>query len=164
MDEIKKLYNEYYTQVFNFIYRMSRDYYLSEDIAQETFLKATLHIGKFDGKCKISSWLCQIAKNLYLDHLRKNKKYNYTELNEQIESASGVEKDKEWALSICEKIHSLEEPYKEVFMMHHFGDIPLNSLAKMFGKSESWARVTYYRAKEKIRNMLEEEDRHEESM
>ena len=53
-------------------------------------------------------------------------------------------------------LHELEEPYKEVFMLHALGDIPLTRISQLFGKSDSWARVTYYRAKAIITSKLEE--------
>ena len=66
--------------------------------------------------------------------------------------------DRETANQILRHLHQLEEPYKEVFLLHALGDIPLVQISRLFGKSDSWARVTYYRAKTMIQKRMEGEN------
>ena len=109
-------------------------------------------------------WLCQIAKNTLYDHLKKQKKYlPNEEALEQTESESGgnfEEKlaQKSEAMEIHKVLHGIQEPYKEVFSLRTFGELSFREIGMIFGKSENWARVTYYRARVKIREELEHED------
>lgn len=109
---------------------------------------------------KISVWLCQIAKNLYLEWMKKNKRIvpidESIDLYDSGRDIAAELADKDIADRILQHLHELEEPYKEVFTLHALGDIPLKRISQLFGKSDSWARVTYYRAKAMITAKLEE--------
>ena len=65
--------------------------------------------------------------------------------------------DKEQAIAIHKLLHKLEEPYKEVFHLRTFGELSFKEIGEVFGKTESWSRVTYYRAKMKIIENLNKE-------
>ena len=121
-------------------------------------LRAILNIGSFRGDCKLSVWLCQIGKNLYFEWQKKSKRT--IPLDESLEHCAGGDMasdlaEKDLADRILRQLHGLEEPYKEVFTLHALGDVPLTRISRLFGKSDSWARVTYYRAKAMIRAKLE---------
>lgn len=122
--------------------------------------RAIMNIGSFRGDCKISVWLCQIAKNLYYDWEKKNKQtMPINESTLQYDSGRDIAAElanKDLANKILQHLHELDEPYKEVFTLHALGDIPLTQISKVFGKSDSWSRVTYYRAKAMIISKLEE--------
>ena len=64
--------------------------------------------------------------------------------------------DEEFAFRIHQVLHKLEEPYKEVFSLRIFGELSFQKIGLIFGKTESWARVTYHRGKIKIQERLEE--------
>jgi len=134
---------------------MDRD--LSEELTQETFYKALRRIDEFDGKCKMSTWLCQIAKNAYFSYYRKeNRKH---EIAPEKPTESSVEIGDELikahnTVSLHRIIRTLEEPYKEVFYLRFFAELSYHQISDILGKSESWARVTFYRAKEKIRTIF----------
>ena len=134
--DFDKLYSEYFQVVYKFILKLSADHELSEDITQETFIKAIKNIKSFKGECKISVWLCQIAKNIYFSHTKKNarlKTVPIDEINGQAEEPDFT--SKELLLEIHRLLHSLPEPYKEVFTLKTFADLSLAEISQLFGKS-----------------------------
>ena len=153
--DIEKLYQEYFSVVYKYILSLSRDPLTAEEITQETFFKAMKKIGSFRGDCSIRVWLCQIAKNLYYDQLKKQSRFE--ELPEEYgESIASPENDmvRETDRKVINKIlHSLKEPYKEVFTLRTYGELSFSEIAELFQKTTSWARVTYHRA----RIMIKEE-------
>ena len=154
--DFDKIYAEYFSEVYKFVFSLCKNTTLAEEITQETFFKALKGIGNFRGECKISVWLCQIAKNTYFSHLNKNR--NNTDFPLEITvSDEDIEQqfiDKETALEIHKILHNLKEPYKEVFWLRAFGDLSFSQIGVVFDKTESWARVTYYRAKLMIKENL----------
>lgn len=128
----------------------------AEEFTQETFCKAIEKIDTFEGNSKISSWLCQIAKNLWFNELKKQKKNQ--ELKEDVEfvddSFNLEEKiiSDEDRLSLYKKIHNLDNITKEVIILRINGELSFKEIGLIFSKTENWARVTYYRGKEKIKN------------
>ena len=102
---------------------------------------------------KASVWLCQIAKNTYYAWYNEHKKIDSlenTEAQNDLESIEDSFIQKELSQKALSCFHELEEPYKEVFMLSVFGGFSLKDISSIFRKSESWARVTLYRAKQKL--------------
>lgn len=161
---IEELYRTYFDIVYRYIRSVSQDGSLAEEVTQETFFKALKKADQFRGDCDVRVWLCQIAKNTLYDHLKKQKKQLLgDEKLEKTESAGGElleEKlaQRSQAMEIHKILHRLSEPYKEVFSLRTFGELTFREIGMLFGKSENWARVTYYRARVKIREELEYED------
>lgn len=161
---IEELYRTYFDIVYRYIRSISQDGSLAEEVTQETFFKALKKADQFRGDCDVRVWLCQIAKNTLYDHLKKQKKQLLgDEKLEKAESAGGElleEKlaQRSQAMEIHKVLHRLSEPYKEVFSLRTFGELTFREIGMLFGKSENWARVTYYRARVKIREELEYED------
>ena len=161
---IEELYRTYFDIVYRYIRSISQDGALAEEVTQETFFKALKKADQFRGDCDVRVWLCQIAKNTLYDHLKKQKKQLLgDEKLEKAESAGGElleEKvaQRSQAMEIHKVLHRLSEPYKEVFSLRTFGELTFREIGMLFGKSENWARVTYYRARVKIREELEYED------
>lgn len=161
---IEELYRTYFDIVYRYIRSISQDGSLAEEVTQETFFKALKKADQFRGDCDVRVWLCQIAKNTLYDHLKKQKKQLLgDEKLEKTESAGGElleEKlaQRSQAMEIHKVLHRLSEPYKEVFSLRTFGELTFREIGMLFGKSENWARVTYYRARVKIREELEYED------
>uniref|UniRef100_UPI004055FB3C RNA polymerase sigma factor n=1 Tax=Agathobacter sp. TaxID=2021311 RepID=UPI004055FB3C len=157
MKEFEKIYSEYYDTVFQYVLSLCRNEHQAEEITQEAFFKALKSIDTFRGECKLSVWLCQIAKNtFYTVSKRQQRQADYP--LEMVQSEGSLEKrlaDKEDALRIHRLLHSLDEPYKEVFWMRTFGELSFKEIGVLFGKTESWARVTYHRAKMKIKEGIE---------
>ena len=159
---IEELYRTYFDIVYRYIRSISQDGSLAEEVTQETFFKALKKADQFRGDCDVRVWLCQIAKNTLYDHLKKQKKQLLgDERLEEAESADGElleEKlaQRSQAMEIHKVLHRLSEPYKEVISLRTFGELTFREIGMLFGKSENWARVTYYRARVKIREELEQ--------
>ena len=153
-DEIYKLYAK---EVYLFLLQLSKNHDIAEDLMQTTFLKAIEGLDTFKKQCKISTWLCQIAKNEYLNYIKK-KEYQNLPLEQVLEPwKDDVEEQvllKEHSREIHKILHSMDEPYKEIFMLRVFGELSFKEIGELFQKTDLWARVTYRRAKEKIKKKL----------
>ena len=162
MLNIQEVYEQYFTVVYRYLLSLSHNTHIAEELTQETFFKALKKVDDFRGDCDLRVWLCQISKNTYYDYLKKNKKYAPESQDEKEESfLSDLLQnfsDKETALQVHKVLHRLSEPYKEVFSLRVFGELSFAEISSLFGKSESWARVTYHRACKKIREELSHED------
>ena len=156
MEDIELIFSKYYKYVKHYALSLCYDETLAEDITQETFYKAFKNIDKFKNECRIETWLCRIAHNEFVSLKRKKKTENiddYTTLasfDNIVENAD----DKDCARKILEISTELSSPYKEVFYMKALGELPFSVIAEVFGKTESWARVTYHRARAKISERL----------
>ena len=151
MPEFQEVYEIYFRDVYKYVLALCRDEHMAEEVTQETFFKALKSIGSFRGQCKLYVWLCQIAKHTYFSMTAKNR--NAPEVFPE-EAEDALEKAlmaKESAFEIHKLLHDLEEPYKEVFSLRVFGELSFKQIGQLFGKTESWARVTYHRARLKIR-------------
>lgn len=155
MQDFAQLYAQYYMRVYKFVLSMCRDPALAEEITQDSFFKAYQNIDRFKGECSISSWLCQIAKNSYYSHLKRSRKRQPLPSGDTSIDVEARLLEKEAAYGVHKTLHKLREPYKEVFWLKAFGELSFREIGELFDKSESWARVTYYRAKIKIREELE---------
>lgn len=134
---------------------------LAEEITQNTFFKAMTTKKSFEKKSGELTWLCSIAKHLAIDEFRKNQKVE--ELDETYQQSSKEDladsiADTESALQIHLILHQLSEPYKEVFQLRVFGELPFSQIGFIFGKTENWARVTYHRARLKIQERMEKHE------
>ena len=157
--DFTRLYQEHFQDVYRFLLSLSRDEAIAEEMTQETFCKAFQHIDGFRGQCKLKVWLCQIAKNTYFSYTQKEKRRRSFSLLEQQTAVENVEEyvlQAESLLTLHQALHLLNEPYKEVFTLRVFGELPFSQISGLFGKTESWARGTFYRAKQKIQQRLEE--------
>lgn len=156
-DVFEKMFEAYYLRVYSFVLTLSSDTHLAEEITQETFFRAlTAQKAAFKGQSDEVTWLCAIAKNLYMDELRRQKK-RADEVPET-DSGTNLEKavtDKEMSFHIHRILHSIEEPYREVFELRVFGELSFKEIGMIFQKTENWARVTYHRARLKIQERME---------
>ena len=155
MTEFREIYDTYGKPVYRFLLRLSGDPDQAEELLQETFYQALVHIGKFEGRSSLYTWLCQIGKNAWLAECRRRSRMDDTPWeNLRIPDRSLTPEEKvirnENLRRIRQAILHLEDPYKEVFILHVFGELKLREIAQANGKSESWARVTYYRARSQI--------------
>ncbi len=153
----QEVYNLYFRDVFRYALSLCRNETLAEEITQETFYKALEKLDSFDGKCKVSVWLCQIAKNTYISMCRKDKHIDVETDTAIVSSNGSIEEkfcDRETAFAIHKVLHALEEPYKEVFSLRTLGELSFKQIAELFGRTETWARVTYHRARLKIKEEL----------
>jgi RNA polymerase sigma-70 factor (ECF subfamily) len=149
-----EVYDRYFDDVYRYVFALSRNDSIAEEITQETFFRALKKIENFRGECKLRVWLCQIAKNIYYSYCEKQKKRISEENIYDITDGISVEEKflyRETAFVIHKKLHSLAEPYKEVFSLRVFGELPFYDIGELFEKNENWARVTFYRAKLKLK-------------
>ena len=148
--DYNQIYEQHANEVYRFLLRLTGDEYLAEDFTQDCFLKAYKNLNKYNGNCKFSVWLCQIAKNSYFDYCKKKSNLP---LDENIIDLYNIEDNlckKETSAEIHKILHSLEEPYKEVFTLKVFSELSYKDISDLFGKSENWSRVVFFRAKTKI--------------
>ncbi len=161
VDGFEEIYEAHFRQVYRFALSLSRNELLAEEITQRAFWKAYRAYGKFEGRANVATWLCRIAKNEYLLLLRKRKR-EASEEQLRDTAAPGVpgedEEDRQSARLLQHIVHGLEEPYKEVFLLRVYGEFPFARIAQLFGKSESWARVTFFRAKVRILEQVKKEE------
>ena len=158
--DYEKLYKAYYLQVYSYTISLAKNREIAEEITQNTFFKAMTAKRTYEGKASELTWLCSIAKNLAMDECRKNSKYAELdeEMLEQPDNMTKAVEDKDTALRIHLVLHELEEPYKEVFQLRVFGELPFAQIGMIFGKTENWARVTYHRARLKIKERMDKNE------
>lgn len=162
MDEdFNEIYRLYAKAVYRYIYSLCRDKTLAEDILQNTMLKAFDNIGKFNGESSVKTWLCSIARNEYFDHLKKadNKNVPLDENTFSVtDNAEEMAISNLSAMEILKLVHELKEPFREIFTLRFYGELKFSEIGEVFGKSENWARVNFFRAREKLAEMLEREE------
>jgi RNA polymerase sigma-70 factor (ECF subfamily) len=155
----EKLYDTYYMRIYSFAMTMSGDSSLSEEIAQETFYRVLVaEKSAFRGESDEFTWLCSIARNLFLDEMRKRKRFS--EMAEEMDSGVNIEAalaNRELSFRIHTILHKLEEPYREVFNLRVFGELSFREIGQIFEKTETWARVTFHRARLKIQERMDED-------
>ncbi len=162
MKDFEKIYETYFSDVFLYIRRLSGSEHIAEEITSETFFKALRSIDKFRGDCDIRVWLCQIAKNSYYTYLKKRKRtksLDEVELGGALDNSTAEDIAKREEVREIHKIlHTMKEPYKEVFTWRVFAELSFKEIGQIFHKTENWACVTYHRARAMIRQKMEEND------
>ncbi len=157
----EKLYEALYMKVFSYVMTLAKDRNDAEEITQETFFRAISTEKSFKGESECFTWLCAIAKNIFIDEKRRSARLD-DELSEEFpEQDKGFEEklaDRATSLRIHSILHNLEEPYKEVFQLRIFGELSFAEIGSIFGKTETWARVTYHRARVKIKERMDENE------
>lgn len=160
--EFEQIYNAYFNHVYLYIRKLSGNEQIAEEITSETFFKAMRSIDNFRNDCDFRVWLCQIAKNTYYSYLKKQKRINSVEdleLENIIDPHSLIDEKiitQEQTIEIRKLLHTIPEPYKEVFMWRVFADLNFKQIGQIFEKSDNWACVTYHRARAMIKNRLED--------
>jgi len=157
VESMETIYAQYWPLVYRFLLGLCRSEHLAEELCQETFFKAMKHAGSFDESRKLTTWLCQIAKNTYYDHCRKQARRQRISGQEFREEPvqPGPEQSletEEQQLKLLKKIHALPETAREVVYLRVFGGLGFAQIARVTGRTENWTRVTFYRAKQKLQN------------
>lgn len=157
--QFEEIYERYFRDVYRFVLSLTQDGPLAEELTQETFFKALKALNRFDGSKDIRAWLFTIARNAYYSHCRTLKRtISQEELAQDLPDTVRIEErmmDEEHAFAIHQFLHAMPEPYKEVFSLRVFGELPYEKIGRLFGKSAGWARVTFYRAKTRIAEHVE---------
>ncbi|MBD8035896.1 sigma-70 family RNA polymerase sigma factor [Solibacillus sp. A46] len=160
MEDLSEIYKSYANEVKLFLLCLTSSEDLAEELTQETFYQAVKSIHRYNGECKISVWLCQIAKHSYFDYLKKAKHRNHTSIDYLIKTGVDIRSKedlpdiamiKESTLrEIHQEIRQLQQPYSEIFLLRITMNLSFKEIGDIYEKSENWARVTYYRAKCKL--------------
>lgn len=157
MKDLEEFYNAHYSGLYAYCVTLTRNRADAEDLAAETMYRAIRHADKFRGDCKVGTWLCAIARNLFLTQEKKRKRPPpLPESPEELFAGDDRENVKEIVLLM----NALEEPYRGVFLLRTIGQAEYGEIARVYEKSKSWARVTFHRARLKIIEKMEE-SRHE---
>lgn len=159
LQPFEQVYAQYYSIVFRYMLSLSGDISIAEDITQEAFIKAMSHMDQFDGKCQLYVWICQIAKNTYFSFLRKHEKQmREKHFFPQFHDPEEQYLQKETISRIYSQMKLLPEPYSEVFSLRVLGELSFSQIGSIYGKTDSWARLIFFRAKQKLRENIDESD------
>ena len=155
----ERLYNAYYMRVFSYVMTLSGDRHTAEEITQEAFFRAFSKSAEFRNESDEVTWLCAIAKNCFMDETRRRNKTGPIpeELPSSGKSIEQQVTDKDSSFRIHAVLHTMEEPYREVFELRIFGELSFSQIGTIFGKTENWARVTYHRARLKLQERMDEQ-------
>lgn len=157
MQNMEQIYEEYFETVNKYLFCLTHNSDISEELTQETFYRAVKKIDTYKGECKISVWLCQIAKNLWFDQCRKNKKN--INFEEELLNQTNIDTTEEMVISNDEKLYlykkmqSLDEKTREVMYLRITGELSFKEIGTILNKTENWARVTFYRGKSKLKEV-----------
>lgn len=158
-DEFEVLYNRYSAELYIYALSLCKDHHLSQDLVSETFFKALLSIENSQGYIKY--WLFRVCKNLYLDHLRKNKYLQDIEISIGKLSVEDNTLDKfilnEDRRKIYYEILKLQTSYKEIIILYYYCNFTLQEISSIVGISQGAARTLLFRARKKLKIVLEEE-------
>ncbi|MBR1823021.1 MAG: sigma-70 family RNA polymerase sigma factor [Ruminococcus sp.] len=158
--EFHEIYEKYNSDLYAFILKLCGNETLAKDILQDTMLRAMTNFDQYNGKCNIKTWLCTIAKNIYFDHLRKSENRNISLDSAENAAEDSFEQkitDSDTAIRIHHLLHELDEPYREVLLLRIFAELKFSDIGSVFGKSENWAGVTFYRGKQKLIELMKKE-------
>lgn len=158
MGDIERAYTLHAQDVYRYLLSLSHDEDLAEELTQETFFRAMRTIGNYDGSCKLSVWLCQIAKRLWYQWLDKHTRQKHVELTDDVQGDVSPEYATLFRMEkmdLYKAIHSLSEPMRELVHMRLTGEFSFAEIGDILGKNENWARTTFYRAKIKIIEKME---------
>ena len=155
----ERLYNAYYMRVFSYVMTLAGDRHTSEEITQEAFFRAFSKTADFRNESDEVTWLCAIAKNCFVDETRRRNKTGPIpgELPAAGKSIEQQVMDRDSSFRIHAVLHTMEEPYREVFELRIFGELSFSQIGTIFGKTENWARVTYHRARLKLQERMDEQ-------
>jgi RNA polymerase sigma-70 factor, ECF subfamily len=159
LEDFEELYRRHAKQLFRYLVCLSGDRQLAEELLQETFYQAINSIFRFKGNSKVSTWLYQIAKNVYLKHVSKVRKRQMASLDD-IENVASPELldvamiEEEQNSNLAAALNKLSDPFREIIFLHVFNELSFKEVGELFSRSEGWARTTFYRAKLQLKAML----------
>lgn len=159
---VDEIYSKHFRTVYKYLVYLTHDTELAEDLTQETFCKAIKNINSFRGDCKISVWLCEIAKNLWLNELKRTEKISSEDIQDNIDSLYNVEDEfinRQDMILFYKKLQEIKEPIKDILYLKLFSNLTFKEIGEIKGKSEVWARVNFYRGKQKVKELMENEER-----
>ena len=160
MQPMEEVYREHAQTVYRYLLSLTHDPSIAEELTQETFYQAVKGAARFDGRCKVSTWLCAIAKNQLSVYRRKHRVTE--ELEEGFVSDGSADGDllaSESRVELLRKLHALGEETREVIYLRVFGELSFREIGDILSRTENWARVTFYRGKEKLKKEMRSDER-----
>ena len=157
-EQFDEIYQAYFDPVYRYVLSLSGDTHVAEEVTQETFFKALRSLDRFRGDSSLKSWLCAIAKNIWISGQRKKKTQPIEQASMLPDPGIGPEERivrQDESMRVHRVLHCLDEPYREVFTLRALGQLSFRDIGELFGKSENWACVVYHRAKARLRNEME---------
>lgn len=162
MQSMEEIYQQHAQTVFKYLMTLSHDVYIAEELTQETFYQAIKSIGRFDQNCKVTTWLCAVARNQFLAYQRKHPDMEDVDALAQMDSSVPSAEQDVFAsvnrIEIMKRLHDCPEPYREIIYLRLFGNLSFREIGDVFGKTENWARVSFYRGKERLRKGIEQNE------
>ena len=162
MQSLEEIYQAHARTVFKYLMTLTSNEQLAEELTQETFYQAVRSIHRYDNSCKITTWLCAIAKKQYLNYMRKNSRITSLEEVERTDQEESSEEQYFASLTRVEllrQLHACPEPYREVLYLRIFGNLSFKEIGDVMDKTENWARVTFYRGKQKLKSEVEQHEK-----
>ncbi len=159
MLQMEEVYRDYARVVYRYLLTLTRDAHLAEELTQETFYRAVKNADGFDGSCKVTTWLCAIAKNALRSYRRSHPPT--AEQDETAACSEGADAAllaEEGRLQLLQKLHRLEDPTREVMYLRVFGQLSFRQIGAVLGRTETWARVTFFRGKETLSKELKQDE------
>lgn len=158
--KFEEVYKASAQKVYRFLLGLSHNEDLAEELTEETFYQAFLHKNQFKGNSSADTWLCQIAKNLFYKEINRNKRFSdsVAERTDDNDSLFLNFENRQSVVEIHKVLRTLSETYKEVFTLHIFAELTFKEIAEIYGKSDSWAKMTFYRAKAELVKRLEDKN------
>ncbi len=157
MQDFEEAYRQYFDNVYRFLLSLSGNHHIADELTQETFLRALLRIGTYKEDGHFQTWLFTIAKNLWLSECRRHK--HETESEDDLPDPSPTPEERtiesERRRALIRAVLELPEDHRDVILLHIYGGLPLREIARQKGRSESWGKVTYYRARQLLTQKLE---------
>ena len=158
MQNLEEIYKENFETVKKYLFCLTHNNDIAEELTQNTFYIAVKKIDTFKGKCKISVWLCQIAKNLWYNEIKKNKKIEVTDdIELPLENIEEIVISNDNKVNLYKKIQKLDSPMRDIIYLRITGELSFKEIASIFDKTENWARVMFYRGKPKLKEEEEYE-------
>ena len=159
MEDLEVIYRQYANAVYRYLFSLTRDQDISEELTQETFYQAVRCIDRYDGTSKMTTWLFAIAKNQFYTYLRKHPAYS--ELSEDTDTVMSAENEyieRDEKAELIKRVRHLRDPYRDVVSMRIYGDMSYREIGDILGRSENWVRVTFYRGKEMLRKEISSDE------
>lgn len=159
MKVTNETYKQYSQMVYRYLLSLTREAGLAEELTQETFYQAVRSVDRFDGTCRFSTWLCAIARNQLSNYRRRHPQMEVFENHAVIwaETPEQLVISESGRVAVMKQLHAMEDPVREVMYLRIFGDLSFAQIGEIMGRTENWARVTYYRGKEKLRKEMEQD-------
>lgn len=165
MKSFEEIYEAHYNDVYRFLYRTcGNNHNLAEELTQDTFYEAFRCWHRYNASCSVTTWLCAIGKNIWFHYLRKHKNtvIDYDVLAHTV--TDDVESDpqqkaeqSERSKMIRDALDALKPRYREIIWLRTVAEMPFAKIAEMLDISESSAKVLFFRAKNQLKETLDNE-------